>query len=337
MIPTKIKEYIDKKIFLTSKPTILNIEVTNVCNLNCPICSNRLATSKGFMSLEFLDKLINKNRSLLNSQTIWLHFGGEPLLHPRLSEIIKKLKDNNIRTRLSTNATLLTKEVSYKIMSAGLDYIVFSVDGNNKDSYENIRVGANFEKVVQNILDFLEVKKINNFGTKTQIQFIKTRLNKNETKQFIKRWMSTDIDCVNIKSLSNRAGKVDLTDFLRKKKHFKKNNFEPCFYLWDTLLVLWNGKVIPCCQDLLGDSVVGDANIDTLENIWNSAEIQRLRRDHINHKFSGACANCFDKKCLSGNYISYFFGRFYKNFLEKLTGRMIKDEGINIIFNKNRN
>lgn len=336
MIPLKAKEYIDKATVLSSKPTILNIEVTNICNLNCPICSNRLATSKGFISLEFLDKLIDKNRSLLEGQTVWLHFAGEPLLHPKLSEIIKKLKSNNINTRLSTNATLLDRDLAYEIMAAGLDYIVFSVDGNTKDSYEKIRVGADFDKVVKNILDFLDVKKVNGFSTKTQIQFIKTKLNETESKDFIEKWMATDIDCVNIKSLSTRAGRVNLTDFLTVNKHPKKIYQKPCFYLWDTLIVLWNGKVITCCQDLLGECIVGDANTQSLEEIWNSSKIKKLRSEQLNHKFSGICAGCADKKHCSSSYVSYIGGQFFKNSLEKVTGKMLKDEGISIIFNKKK-
>lgn len=336
MIPLKIKEYIDQKTILSSTPTLLNIEVTSICNLKCPICPNWLTESKGIISLEFLDKLISKNRSLLERQTVWLHFSGEPLLHPRLPEIIEMLKSNNIKTRLSTNATLLTHDKAYEIMSAGLDYIVFSFDGNSPESYEKIRVGADFSQVMSNILTFLEIKKYNNFETKTQIQFIRTNFNNREIKKFVKRWLTTDIDCINIKSLSSRAGRVDLSYFLPNKNSSRKINNKPCYYLWDTLIVLWNGMVIPCCQDLLGEGIVGDANINTLEEIWNSPELQRLRKEQLDHKFSGVCSRCCDKKDCSHNYISYLVGRFLNNFLEKITGKMFKDEGMEIQFNKKK-
>lgn len=105
MIPLKIKEYIKGRIVLSSLPKILNLEVTNFCNLNCPMCVAKNTREQGFLQLDLLRKIIKENQETFKNQFIWLHFNGEPLLHPKISEIIKLLKQNKIRTRLSTNAT----------------------------------------------------------------------------------------------------------------------------------------------------------------------------------------------------------------------------------------
>jgi len=85
MIPLKIKEYIEGKTILSSIPKVLNLEVTNFCNLNCPICVVKNTREQGFLDISLLKKIIEENKTILKDQFIWLHFNGEPLLHPYLS------------------------------------------------------------------------------------------------------------------------------------------------------------------------------------------------------------------------------------------------------------
>lgn len=337
MIPLRVKEYIQKKVILDSSPIILNIEVTNACNLNCTICPSKGLAKKGFLDLDLLEKIIKENKDVLENQCVWLHYSGEPLLHPDLPKIIETFRINNIETRLSTNATLLTEDIAFKIMKAGLGYIVFSVDGYSKETYENIRKGADFDVVEKNILNFLRIKKKNNFKTKTQIQFIRINSNWNEQKYFIEKWKETDIDCINVKSFSTRAGRVNeiekFTEIGKVKNKIEKRS--PCFYPWETLVVLWDGRVITCCQDLLGELVVGDVKSHTLKTIWNSTAMMNLRKRQLNGDFSMTpCCNCSDWKKCSTNYLSYAYRSSLKFIIEKFGNRMLKDEGINIIFNK---
>lgn len=337
MIPIKIKEYIQGKIILSSTPKILNIEVTNFCNLNCPICVAKNTRKQGFLDLNLLEKIIKENKTILKNQFIWLHFNGEPLLHNDFPKIIQILKENGINTRLSTNATLLTEEISSKLMEAGLDYIVFSVDGYTKDTYEKIRKGANFEQVERNILNFLKIKRKKRFKTKIQIQIIKTKENAKEIKPFIQKWKKTDVNYINVKSFCSRAWRAReinrFAEVLGLKKRIE-NRF-PCFYLWETLIILWDGKVIPCCQDLSGELEVGDVKNENLLQIWNNSRMVDLRKRQLKGDFSMIpCNRCPDWKGFPRNYFYYFSNSFFKFVLKKIFNRERKDEGINIIFNR---
>jgi len=337
MIPLKVKEYIKGKAVLSSVPKILNLEVTNFCNLNCPICVAKNTREQGFLDINFLKKIIKENKAVLKNQFIWLHFNGEPLLHPQLSEIIKIFKEVGVKTRLSTNATLLTKEKSLELMKAGLDYIVFSVDGNTRETYEKIRKGAKFEKVENNILNFLRIKKEEGFKTDTQIQIIRMKENENEIESFIKKWKKTDINYINVKSFCTRAWRVGEIDKFGDVVKLKNKIIQrpPCFYLWETLIILWDGEVIACCQDLKGELKIGDLRKDTLEQIWNGPKLMNLRNQQVNGDFSMIPCNwCPDWKGFSRNYFTYFLQAFTKLFFKKLLKHELKDEGINIIFNQ---
>jgi len=337
MIPLKVKEYIKGKTILSSFPKIMNIEVTNFCNLNCPMCVNKDTRPQGFIEIEFLKKIIKENEKVLKGQFIWLHFNGEPLLHPQLPQIINLLKLNGIKTRLSTNATLLTEEMSFQLMKAGLDYIVFSVDGNTKETYERIRERAKFEVVERNVLNFLKIKKQYNFPTQTQIQIIRMKENENEIKDFVKKWQKTDINFINVKSFCSRAMRTrEIARFEDPQKLEEKIlKRSPCFYLWETLVILWNGEVIVCCQDLTGELKVGDLKKENLLEIWNNKTMQELRKRQLQGDFSMIpCNRCPDWKFIPKSYLGYVGREIYRTFLKKIFKRELKDEGIHIIFNK---
>jgi radical SAM protein with 4Fe4S-binding SPASM domain len=337
-IPLKTRQYISGKSILHSIPKVLNIELTNICNLRCSVCIDNNGSKKGFMDIALLKKIIEENREVLHDQSVWLHFSGESLIHPEIDKIIRLLKTNEIRCRLSTNATLLTEKKSAEIMQSGLDYIVFSVDGASKETYERIRIGANFEEVENNILNFLKIKKENNYKIKTQIQFIKMKENEHELKSFLEKWKKTSVNYINIKSFSTRAWNVNnIGNFgnVNKLKSKKKKRY-PCFYLWETLIVLWNGDVVPCCQDLAGRLKVGNISDNNLLEIWNNQTMTKLRKLQDAGDYSMCpCDNCPDWKGFRRNSLLYICNSMAKNIFQKVLKREFKDEGIKIISNKN--
>lgn len=336
-IAKKSREYLRKKYQLSSIPRILNIEVTNKCNLRCTICPRKEGdTEFGFIDIDFLKKIIDENRSVLSGQAVWLHFSGEPLLHSDLSKIIKLLKENNIRTMLSTNAVSLDKKKSLDLLNAGLDYIVFSFDGYSKKVYEDVRMGANFDKVKKNILDFLKIKEKNGFKTMTQIQFIELKTNIKEVSNFINEWKKTSVNHINVKSFCTRAGRVEnIGNFALDSNIYKQNTRRrPCFYLWETLVVLWNGDVVACCQDLKNELIVGNLKKQKLLEIWNSPRLQEIRRRQMRGDFSmEPCAGCGDWKDHPSSYLGTIYNSSLKKVKEKIFNKIIKDEGINIIIN----
>lgn len=336
MIPLKVKEYISGETILKSTPKVLNIELTNFCNLHCPVCVAKNTREQGFLSLDLLKEVLAKNKKTFEGQFIWLHFNGEPLLHPFVSEIIQILKRHGVKTRLSTNGTLLDEENALKLMQAGLDYIVFSVDGVKKETYEKMRKGANFEQVERNILNFLKIKKERGFGTKTQIQIIRTKLTEDEIKPFIQKWKKMDINYINVKSFCSRGGRIAKTKEFVKVSRLENRikNRQPCFYLWETLIILWNGDVITCCQDLLGELKVGNIKESSLLEIWNNPILVNLRKEQSTGKFlTNPCRQCPDWKGFPRNYFYYLSDSLWRAALKRVLRHEKKDEGINIIFN----
>jgi len=134
--------------------------LTTICNLDCKHCfanSNPFNT-KNPISKEKLFKVIDELK-LLNIKTVILS-GGEPLLHPYLIDIIKKLKKNNFIPTLTTNAKIANSTITKNLFDAGLKKVTISLDGDNSETYSKVRGASksSFYQVIKGIKNFIDIK-----------------------------------------------------------------------------------------------------------------------------------------------------------------------------------
>jgi len=291
-------DYSRRNLVVYGRPWIENIEPTDYCNLRCPMCVSRDPESgyvrRGNMSVDGLRYIVEQNLDLLEGQIVWLHFNGESFLNSDLIQMIQLLSTFGVRSRLSTNATLLNPEMSGKLFGSGLEEIVFSVDGASKDIYQALRQGGNFEAVMHNIHHFLETKEKYGYDRPiTQVQMVVNTLNHEQVADFISYWKQTPVNWINVKKISSRAGKVVDMNLAPQGKTNKQDY--PCLWPWRSMIVLANGNVVPCCTDLTGQLVVGNAYEQNLRDIWNGEEMTDLRRRHMKGDVEGLlCESCDD-------------------------------------------
>ncbi|MEW6200833.1 MAG: radical SAM protein, partial [bacterium] len=151
--------YRRRLVRLPYPPLSVWIEPTNICNLRCIMCSRSFPPQReeGFMDDGLFRTIIDRFGGAVPE--ISLHFAGEPMMHPRLDELIAAAAQNGIRVVIHTNATLLSEELSRRIITAGIHTLVISFDALTPSQYESMRIGASYEKTLRNIRTFLEVKK----------------------------------------------------------------------------------------------------------------------------------------------------------------------------------
>lgn len=141
----------------------LYIEPTSKCNLQCPMCSlaSRDEDSTGHMEQELFDKVISEIPDSVNR----IFFGGigEPLSHPHIIYMLNKAKQTGCKVELITNGTLLDETMSDNLVKSQLDVLWVSLDSLEESSYEDIRSGACFGSVMDNIRVFNE-KRFSKFG-----------------------------------------------------------------------------------------------------------------------------------------------------------------------------
>lgn len=288
--------YHHRLIYSLNHPRIFGLETTNFCNLNCIMCPrDKMTRPKGFMDFELVKSLIDQTCKY--SSLVRLHEMGEPLLDKNICKIIDYCAEKKLCAEISTNATVLSESKAREILSSKLHRIILCLDGATKETYEAIRRKANFEQIVENIRTFLLVKKeLGNVSLQTQIQIILMKETEREISVFTKNWQDAGADKVVVKKFSTFSNQVEgvkeHSDLSHRYKDKAIEKRYPCSYLWDSVVVLWDGSVVPCCRDFDGKIILGNAKETSLEEIWNGPKMQDLRRKQINGHFG--CELCRD-------------------------------------------
>lgn len=165
ILSKKIMDYVkEKKLdvdFKCQYPFKLFWKILAECNLRCKHCYfygqdekfnalNDLPTKR---VMEIIDELAEMNVTNL------ILTGGEILLKKDIFEVIEKLKSKNIPISLSSNATLVTKEIAQKLglfLHPIIDNVQVSLDGAKKETHELTRGKGTFDKTIQGIKMLVE-------------------------------------------------------------------------------------------------------------------------------------------------------------------------------------
>lgn len=282
----------NSKSLQSYRPSVIWVEPTNTCNLRCVMCpqsDNIMTRKKGFMKFSLLEKIIDEVKEW--KPTIKFFHLGESLMHPRIGDMIKYASERGCYTMMNSNATLL-EEKQKEIFESGLDYISFSFDGVTKEVYEKIRKGANFEKTLTNIINFLDVKKERGYEKPyVNIEMIRMDDTEKEVEKFRKKFEDYPVDKITVKKLVNWTGGVDVEGDIPQIYTDLS-----CIHPWSFSVVLWDGKVVPCCRDYNGGLVLGDVNEKKLIDIWNNGQEMRNLRETLakenGFKDIEICKNC---------------------------------------------
>ena len=124
-------------------PHIVDWAITSGCNLSCRHCRGM---TQGEVSTERARELIEEIAELTPNCVIVE--GGEPLLRDDLLELLKPMRQKQLNIYLITNGMLLTSKLITSLASLGIK-LMLSIDGDNATTYEAIRGGANFSRVIE--------------------------------------------------------------------------------------------------------------------------------------------------------------------------------------------
>jgi short-subunit dehydrogenase/MoaA/NifB/PqqE/SkfB family radical SAM enzyme len=174
------------------------VESAIACNLNCLMCpwtDQRMQIgSEGLMS----DEVWNALRPLLSEvASVDLSGGGEVLLHPGLPERVSQAKQAGCEAGLLTNGTLLNEERARALIRAGIDWVGFSVDGATAEVYEQVRRGARFDLLVENIRRLVRMRS--GGVPRVIFNFVMMPLNIHQLMDMVRLGKELGIDQINFK------------------------------------------------------------------------------------------------------------------------------------------
>lgn len=294
----KEKNYIERLSYLKNAafPYVNSIELDSRCNLKCIFCPrDDDSREQGYMSTELIQEILRHNPESFGHRTLFLHYGGESLLHPQLGKAISILVNHGLNCNLSTNCSALHKYKSKEIIESGLQHITLSMDSLNKEDYEKYR-GGKYDQTVKNIIDFLRLKKEKgSVFPITHLQIIETPEARLNLESYLEFWKRYPIDFIHIKGFIGRANQLKglNTEFVTKQ--YRGNHRVPCRWFWEMVNITWNGIVNICCHDFQGKLPLGDLRKNTLREIWNSERVLEIRRNHIQGYYdNGLCESCED-------------------------------------------
>ena len=265
-------------------PPSLQIEPTNHCDLNCISCSrDKSKRKKGYMDYNLFRKIID-DASKIGVRRIHLYLHGEPMLHPRIIDMIENTKSRGIGVTMATNGMLLDEEKIKMLLKSGVnssDLITFSILGYSREVHERIMKGVDHYRVLKNISNFLKLRKefkIN--GPVVETVFYQMPENKHEARKFSKYWQSV-VDHVHpVGEISKQFANYKADDIVIPVRKRTCNN------LWERMTIFWNGDVSICCADLDGDFIFGNLENKEIVELWNCEALSRIRNIHRQKEFA---------------------------------------------------
>ena len=284
-------KYFSQKLINYKFPAHLFLEVTNACNLNCQMCArNTIKRETGYMDFGLFKKIIDQS-ALFGPRSFCLHIFGEPLLAPRITEMIKYLKDKNKKNTilLTTNGVLLNEDLAGEIIDLGVDRLVVSIIAAKPETYTGLTQADHLARVENNVINLLKMKKAKRKNTpRVYVRMLKNEKTAGEAELFIKKWSRQDV-VIDVREAHNYAGKI-------KNNPFKKGNSNryPCYHLWFSPGISFDGDVSICCCDWNREAVVGNVNTETLSNIWGNHKLNLYRQYHLRGEYDKTqlCGKC---------------------------------------------
>jgi sulfatase maturation enzyme AslB (radical SAM superfamily) len=269
-------------------PKRVQIETIFGCNASCIMCPVDAPTSrkKGSMGFKQFCTLIDQLTPYKTEIEKFDLFGiGEPLLDKDIFKKIEYIKNAGFTASvaISTNADLLTAEKAEALLKTGIDAVIFSIDGFVKETHENIRIGINFDRMLENINYTIHLRNEKKYSTRFIVRFINQPDNAAEWDDYYAYWrerVSKDKgDLIISYDIQSWGGKIGVPE--DKILPTIPDNI-PCHQISDRLIILQDGTVPLCCADVhepeldLG-SVSGELSpID----IYNSPKFQSIREIH---------------------------------------------------------
>lgn len=253
------------------------IEITNNCNLNCDFCIHNKRTNKFITTTEF-NNILNKITNY--TDYLYFHILGEPLLHPKINELIN-MASNKFKVNITTNGYLINRIANnHNIRQLNIslhsfddkynmsidEYLnnIFSTIDTLDNTYVSLRLWIK-NKYHRYIIDYINDKYNININYDIQNYKINNYLFINNFHEFI--WPNLDNNYYSVE------GK--------------------CYGLRDHIGILVDGTIVPCCLDSEGIINLGNIYYDNVNEILNSTRaLNMLEGFKCGKKKEELCRHC---------------------------------------------
>jgi MoaA/NifB/PqqE/SkfB family radical SAM enzyme len=335
-------------------PLFANVEVTRRCNLHCLGCPYHSSVTKTVVSsdptaqdvpFEQIERL-SRELSKLGTREVILVGGGEPLLHPRLCDIVAAFKDAGCKVELFTNGTLIDRAYAQAILESGLDVLRVSLWASSVDEYRLCQPEVSpdyFHRTLSGVRTMTDSKA--NTGSPHPKVLLTQPLNRhNYTSIGARVQLAHDLGCNGVAFRAYRHGRGEfawaalsaeqIEDVSRELRH-QRNTMEslslehnidrlllryrlgeaawrdmPCYAGWFFTEIHVDGTVVPCGSCALPTGNVQDAHF---EAVWNGPRYRAFRRQASNLEGLadlGSVCDCAWCCCRRDSFVMHRYARW---------------------------
>lgn len=311
-------DFLGEPIEVRGTPAFLQIEPTILCNLECKFCINPfLDRAREALTLDKFKRILDEVPTVVKISLVGI---GESTLNKNLFDLVREAKSRGIEIGTTSNGTILNDKILDGFVHSGLDWLNFSLDGATKETYEQMRPGATFEKTLENIRRVVTAVG-DRPKPKLDIWFLSTSFNIHELPLMIPLVKSLGIRklCTqgvhywgheDWKAGATRANAVpDLLRRLREARNlaslegmeFVAQNFpdpskpRSCKWPWKGSYITADGFVTPCCENGSDPKKINFGNLFEADykEIWNGKRYQEFRKElKHNSKRPKICESC---------------------------------------------
>ena len=304
-------------------PVHMHVELTSYCNLRCRVCPTgigKLERPALAMDPSLLKRLMDEVGPYLLTSSLW--GWGEPLLHPRLGEILSQVQSRGVTTLLSTNGQNLDdEEVREALIKYPPTYLIVCLDGLTDETNSAFRVGAKLKPALDGVKRLAEMRR--EAGSEVPIlhmRYIVTRSNEHEVQDIPRFAADNHFDVLSMRTLSIIDAPEDAhRELVPESEELRAYGYEDgerversdfiCEKAFTFPAVFADGTVVACDQDCNASRPIGHLDQGTsFADIWWGETAAQVRRDiRDNPERLSFCSSCpFKDRPVSTCSVRYF-------------------------------
>lgn len=270
-------------------PTLVDLELSSVCNLRCPMCYTispefRKHVDAKIMDFDMFKRIIDEIGGKVTALRLSLR--GESTVHPKFIDAVRYAKDHGIKEISTlTHGGRLTLEYFKLVQEAGIDWITISIDGL-KESYERIRKPLKFDDLLDKLKAIKEYKAANGLVKPViKVQGIWPAIQDDPQGYYDTFEPLADLVAFN-----------PLIDYLGNDTEIEYLEDFTCPQQYQRLVIGADGLVMKCSNDEENREVIGDAKTQTVHEIWHGEKMRKVREMHLQPRGfmnSAVCRKCY--------------------------------------------
>lgn len=211
-------------ILPTPLPRFLQIEPVGQCNLRCRMCPIQFRSDgtpdhpAAFMDFEVFCRLLDEFPAL---DELHLQGLGEPFMHPRFFDMVRRARARGIRVSTNSNLTLFSESRAEACVTSGLDALYVSIDAAEPAAYEFIRVRAKFDRVVRNLGRLMDARaRLASATPEVTIVAVAMRRNLRELPGLVRLAHAHGVRALSVQHLCHDFGEESLPAQYRPMREF---------------------------------------------------------------------------------------------------------------------